>query len=76
MTEPVTIALISAGLPTLASLAAVVQTRRTRRDLAGPIGDARPLGERVASLEATSAEHGRSLVRIESKLDGRGSVTP
>ncbi|MCG2803687.1 MAG: hypothetical protein L6311_16570 [Cellulomonas sp.] len=51
MTESVLVALISAGLPTVASLAAVAQTRRTRRDLAGAPGDSRTFGERMAVVE-------------------------
>lgn len=52
----------------LMGLAAVVTARKTRNELSGPPGDGRPLGERVAALEAVSVQQVDRLVRVEDLL--------
>lgn len=71
MSETVLVALISAGLPTVASLAAVVQTRRTRRDVAvsTTTADGRPMGERLAVVETQVASLRHDVDRVVKKLD-------
>jgi uncharacterized protein YqgV (UPF0045/DUF77 family) len=71
VSETVLVALISAGLPTIASLAAVVQSRRTRSEVnaATTTIDGRPLAERVAVVETEVAGLRRDVDRVVKKLD-------
>ncbi|MBU4213604.1 MAG: hypothetical protein KJ792_03000 [Actinobacteria bacterium] len=69
MTESIWVAVIGQTAATLAALAALGQSRRTRSDLAGSTGDGRPIGERLAVVETRLDGHSAQLDRIVQKLD-------